>query len=76
MEKAFMTNSRILIWRNKEIWYEEIRYEERRRLATGQSEDCTTGCLLDCEYIKNRYRPIAVDLSGQKELDTDPKAIQ
>ena len=28
------------------------------------------------DYIKNNYRLIAVDLSQQKELDADPKAIQ
>ena len=28
------------------------------------------------EYIKNQYRLIAVDLSCQKELDVDWKAIQ
>ena len=32
--------------------------------------------LLDYEYIKNHYRFIAIDLSRQKELDADPKAIQ
>ena len=32
--------------------------------------------LVDYEYIKNHYRLIAVDLSRQKELDADPKAIQ
>ena len=36
----------------------------------------TTGWLLDYDYIKNHYRLIAVDLSRQKELDADPKAIQ
>ena len=36
------------------------------KLMTGQSEDYTTGCLLDYEYVKNRYRLIAVDLSRQK----------
>ena len=41
-----------------------------------QGEDYTTGCLLDYEYIKNHYRFLAVDLSRQKELDADPKAIQ
>ena len=46
------------------------------KLMTGQSEDYTTGCLLDYEYVKNRYRLIAVDLSRQKELDVDPKVIQ
>ena len=32
--------------------------------------------MLDHDYIKNHYRLIAVDLSRQKELDADPKAIQ
>ena len=36
----------------------------------------TTGWVLDYDYIKNHYRLIAVDLSRQKELDADPKAIQ
>ena len=38
-------------------WYKEIR-----KLTTGQGEDYTTGCLLDCNYIKNHYRLIAIDL--------------
>ena len=33
-------------------------------------------CLLDYDYIKNHYRLNAVDLSRQKELGADPKAIQ
>ena len=41
-----------------------------------QGDDYTTGCLLDYEYIKNHDRLIAVDLSWQKELDADPRAIQ
>ena len=32
--------------------------------------------MLDCKYIKIQYKLIAVDLSRQKELDADPKAIQ
>ena len=52
------------------------RYEEIRKLTTGQGEDYTTGYLLDNNYIKNHYRLIAVDLSRQKELDADLKAIQ
>ena len=31
---------------------------------------------MDFNYIKNHYRLIAVDLSRQKKLDFDPKAIQ
>ena len=52
------------------------QYEEIRKLKTGQSENYTIGCLLDYDYIKNHYRLIVVDLSKQKEVDADPKAIQ
>ena len=34
------------------------------------------GCLLDYTYFKYNYRLIAVDLSKQKALDSDPIAIQ
>ena len=37
--------------------------------------DYTTGCLDNYEYIKNHYRLITVDLSRQKQLAGDPKAI-
>ena len=39
-------------------WFEEIR-----KLATDQSENYTTGYLLDYEYIKSHYRLTAVKLS-------------
>ena len=32
--------------------------------------------MLDYQYFKDRYQLIAVDLSKQKELDADPRAIQ
>ena len=38
------------------------RYEEIRKLTTGQGGDYTAGCLLEYDYIKNHYRLIAVDL--------------
>ena len=53
------------------------RYGEISKLTTGQAEDYTTGCSLDYyEYIKKHYRLIAIELTRQKVLDTDPKAIQ
>ena len=52
------------------------RYKEIRKLTTREGEDCTAGWLLDYDYSKNHIRLIAVDLSRQKELHTDPKAIQ
>ena len=51
-------------------------YHEIRKLSTGYSDDYTTGCLLDYAYFKDNYRLIAVDLSKQKALDADPRAIQ
>ena len=53
------------------------QYKKIRKLTRGQGEDYTTGCFFDYDYIKNHYRLIiAADLSRQKELDVDPKAIQ
>ena len=51
-------------------------YENIRKIATGQGDDYTTGCLLDYSYFKENYKMIAVDLSRQNELDADPRAIQ
>ena len=52
------------------------QYDEVRKVSTGQSDDYTTGCLLDYAYFKNSYRLIAVDLSKGKALEADPRAIQ
>ena len=46
------------------------------KTATGQGDDYTTGCLLDYQYLKDHYNLIALDLSKQKELDADSRAIQ
>ena len=51
-------------------------YENIRRLATGQGDDYTMGCLLDYSYFKENYKLIAIDLSKQQALDADPRAIQ
>ena len=52
------------------------QYDEMRKISTGQGDDYTTGCLLDFAYFEKNYRLIAADLSKQKALDADPKAIQ
>ena len=52
------------------------QYDEIRKTATGQGDDYTTGCLLDYQYFKDHYNLIAVDLSKQKELGADSRAIQ
>ena len=54
----------------------KVTYENIRKIATGQGDDFTNGCLLDYIYFKNYYKMIVVDLSKQQALDADPKAIQ
>ena len=43
-----------------------VTYENIRKIATGQGDDYTTGCLLDYPYFKDNYKMIAVDLSKQQ----------
>ena len=51
-------------------------YDNIRKIATGQGDDYTTGCLLDHNYFNKYYKMIAIDLSKQQAPDADPKAIQ
>ena len=51
-------------------------YDNIRKIATGQGDDYTTGCLLDYNYFNNYLKMTAIDLSKQQALDADPKAIQ
>ena len=46
------------------------------KIATGQGNDCTTGCLLDFTNLKEIYKLIAIDLSKQRAIDANRKAIQ
>ena len=52
------------------------KYKELKKVMIGKGEDYTTGSLLDFNYFKKHYKLVAVDLSKQKELDADPRAIQ
>ena len=52
------------------------QYDEIRKVSTGQGDDYTTGCLLHFAYFEKNYRLIAADLSKQKALDADSRAIQ
>ena len=56
---------------NITIWEYNIR-----KIATGQREDYTTGCLLDYPYSKQHYKVIAIGLSKQQALGADEKAMQ
>ena len=36
-------------------------YGNTQKIASGQGDDYTTGCLLDYTYFKNCYKMIAID---------------
>ena len=50
-------------------------YENIRKIATGNGDGYTTGCLLDYPYFKDYHKMIAVDLSKQQELSADPSTF-
>ena len=52
------------------------KYRELKKVMIGKGGDYTTGSLLDYNDFKKHYKLVAVDLSKQKELDADPRAIQ
>ena len=52
------------------------QYDEVRKVSTGHGDDYTTGSLLDYAYFKDNYRLIVVDLTKQKALDANLRAIQ
>ena len=52
------------------------KYNEIRKVSTGQGDDYTTGCSLDFSYFEKNYRLVAADLSKQKALDADSTVIE
>ena len=67
-----ITNYKVLIIDGRNFYDQPIndlvkQYNEIRKIATGQGDDYTTGCLLDYQYFKDHYNLIAIDLSKQKE---------
>ena len=42
---------------------DKVTCENIRKIATGQGDDYTTGCLLEYTYFKKYYKMIAIDLS-------------
>ena len=51
---------------NQPVKNNKVTYENIRKIAIGQGDDYTTGCLLDYIYFKNYYKMIVVDLSKQE----------
>ena len=55
---------------------DKLTYESIKKIATGQGDDYTSGCLLDYAYFRDIYKMIAIALGKQQALDTDPWATQ
>ena len=51
------------------------KYRELKKVMIKKG-DYTTGSFLDYDYLKKHYKLVAVDLSKQKELDADLRAVQ
>ena len=52
------------------------QYDEVRKISAGQGDDYTTRCLLDFAYFEKNYRLLVADLSKQKALHANSRAIQ
>ena len=50
--------------------------DNMQKIAIGRGDEYATGFLLEYSYSKNYYKIIAVNLSKQRALDVDLKAIQ
>ena len=48
------------------INYQVKKYDEIRKIVTGQGDDYAPGCLLDYTHFKDHYQLIVFDLSKQK----------
>ena len=58
---------------DKIFFYQPVKSDMRifdniRKIATGQGDDYTTGCLLDYPNFKDHHKMIAKDLSKQNHL--------
>ena len=47
---------------------DKVTYENIRKIAIGQGDGYTTGCLLDYTYFKKYYKMIATYLSKQQNF--------
>ena len=80
LPRVNITNYNVLIdgrnFYDQPISDQSKKYDETRKIAKGKRDGYTTGCLLDCQYLKDHYQLVAIDISKQKELDADPRAIK
>ena len=50
---------------DQQVKNNKVTYENIRKIAVGQGDEYTTGCLLDYSYFADTYKMIAIDLSKQ-----------
>ena len=50
-------------------------YNKIQKIASGQGNDYTASCILDCNYCNKYYKMIAIDLGRQQAVGTDPKTV-
>ena len=79
--KRSVYRNRYKVIDNKEVKFTDANAEKhiRERLDLsyqGLIQVIRTGCLLDFAYFEKKYRLIAADLSKQRALDADLRAIQ
>ena len=60
LTRVNITNCKVLI-NAKNVCYQSIKdqikkHDEIRKIATGQGDDYTTGCLLDYQYFKDHQK--------------------
>ena len=61
LTKAEIKDYNVII--DDEHFYQLRTYGNIGNTATGQGDNCTTGCLLDYLYFKENYEMIAINLS-------------
>ena len=54
----------------------KVTYENIRKIAAGEEDGYTIGCLLNYSYFQDSYKMIAVGLSERHLLDSEPRANQ
>ena len=70
------TDNRVLKNNCTKYFLPKVNITDYNVLIHGRNfHDYTTGCLLDYQYFKDHYQSIAVDISKQKALDADSRAI-
>ena len=61
---------------NQRVQNDTRASENIQHLAPDQGDHSTTGCLLDYPYFKENYKLIAIDLSKQQVVNSDPKTLE